>query len=137
MYFAHTLLKNVAITSEKFTLEDHGFDGFGINMEIIKSRTNQAGQKVHLIYDKVKGIDPVRTCIEYAKEIGVIGGNKNKTYFINEPDKKFPMANVNEYFRENREMYKIMYDHILPELRTKLSKVEQVDLEVAPEIMLY
>ena len=137
VYYAHILLKNVAVGSEKFTMEDDGFDGFGIRMEIIKSRSNQAGQTVHLIYDKVRGIDPVRTCISYAKEIGVIAGNKNSTYFIDAPDKKFQMRTVNEYFRENREMFKIMYDHIIPSLEKILSTVDEKELETVNEIMDY
>ena len=60
----------MAVGSAKYTLEDDGFDGFGINIEIIKARSNQAGQKVKVIYDKVRGIDPVRTCIAYAKDQG-------------------------------------------------------------------
>ena len=137
VYLAHILFKSVAIGSEKYTLEDDGFDGFGINIEIIKSRSNQAGQKVKVIYDKVRGIDPVRTCIAYAKEQGLIGGNKNAMYFINNKDKKFPLRTVNEFFRENREMYKIMYDHILPSLQEKLSSVSEDDLDVVDEIMDY
>ena len=72
VYLAHILLKSVAIGSAKFNLEDDGFDGFGIALQIIKSRSNQAGQTVNLIYDKVRGIDPLRTCLLYAKEQGYI-----------------------------------------------------------------
>ena len=137
VYLSHILLKSVAIGSAKYNEEDDGFDGFGIAVQIIKSRSNQAGQSVNLVYDKVRGIDPVRTCINYAKEIGVIGGNRNATYFINEKDKKFPMRTVNEYFREHKEMYKIMYDHILPSLKERLSSVDEEDLEVVEESMDY
>ena len=137
VYLSHILLKSVAIGSGKYNEEDDGFDGFGIAVQIIKSRSNQAGQSVNLVYDKVRGIDPVRTCINYAKEIGMIGGNRNATYFINEKDKKFPMRTVNEYFREHKEMYKIMYDHILPSLKERLSSVDEEDLEVVEESMDY
>ncbi len=75
-------------------MEDNGFDGFGIRMEIIKSRSNQAGQQVELVYDKVRGIDPLRTCLAYAKEQGLLSGNKNATYFIDDKENKFPMATV-------------------------------------------
>lgn len=127
----------MAIGSEKFNAEEHGFDGFGLWLEIIKARSNQAGQKVHLIYDKVRGIDPVRSNIAFAKDIGLVGGNKNKTYFINNPEFKFEMATVNDYFRENREMYKVMYNHIIPVLQTKLSAVKKEETEVIPELMDY
>lgn len=136
-YLAHILVKSVAIGSEKFTLENDGFDGFGIWLEIIKSRSNQAGQKVHLIYDKVRGIDPIRTCIAYAKDNNLVTGDKNHTCFINNPDKKFKMREVNEYFRENREMIKIMYEHIIPSLEKSLSRVDEKDLEEIPELMEY
>ena len=137
VYLAHILLKSVAIGSEKFNLEDDGFDGFGINLEIIKSRSNQAGQKVKLIYDKVRGIDPIRTCIAYAKDMGLTGGNKNAFYFVDHSDKKFPLRTVNEFFRDNKEMYKIMYDTILPSLKQRLSSVDESTLEVSEEIMDY
>ena len=46
------------------------------------------------------------TNIRFAKDNGLIGGNKNATYFINAKDKKFPMRTVEEFFHENKEMYK-------------------------------
>ena len=55
VYLAHILLKSVAVGSAKYTKEEHGFDGFGIRLEIIKSRSNQAGQTVDIIYDKDEG----------------------------------------------------------------------------------
>lgn len=137
VYLSHILLKSVAVGSEKYNFEDDGFDGFAVYIEIIKSRSNQAGQKVKIIYDKVRGVDPVRTCIAFAKENGLIGGNKNAMYFINEKDKKFPLKTVNKFFSENREMYKIMYNHILPILEGKLSSVSEEDLSVVDEIMDY
>lgn len=127
----------MAIGSAKYNEEDDGFDGFGIKVQIIKSRSNQAGQSVNIVYDKVRGIDPVRTCIGYAKDLGLTGGNRNAFYFINEKDKKFPLRTVNEYFREHKEMYKIMYEHILPSLKAKLSSVEEEELEVVEESMDY
>ena len=106
-------------------------------MMIIKSRSNQSGQHVDLIFDKVKGVSPIRTCIRFAKDNGLIGGNKNATYFINEKDKKFPMRNVEEFFSENKEMYKIMYDHIIPILETKLSSVKEAEIAFDDDLLGY
>nr|DAT85757.1 MAG TPA: hypothetical protein [Caudoviricetes sp.] len=69
--------------------------------------------------------------------MGLCGGNKNGTYFIDHPDKKFPMRTVNDYFRENKEMYKIMYDQITPSLRAKLSTVDETQLVIEDEMMDY
>ena len=134
---AHSLLKHIAVGSEKYNLEDDGIDGVMIRMMIIKSRSNQSGQYVDLIFDKVKGVSPVRTCIRFAKDNGLIGGNKNATYFINEKDKKFPMRNVEEYFSEHKEMYKIMYDHIIPILETKLSSVKEAEIAFDDDLLGY
>lgn len=137
VYLAHYLLKNVAVGSEKFVLEDDGFDGFGILMHIIKSRSNQAGQKVPLIYDKVKGLSPIRTCLRFAKDEGLLGGNKNATYFVEDKDMKFPMRTVDQFFTDNKEMYKIMYKNIIPLLETKLSQVRENEMAIDDELTDY
>lgn len=108
-----------------------------IRMMIIKSRSNQAGQYVDLIFDKVKGVSPIRTCIRFAKDNGLIGGNKNATYFINNKEEKFPMRNVEEYFSEHKELYKIMYDHIIPVLETKLSSVKEAEMVFDNDLLGY
>lgn len=133
-YYASILLKFTAIGSEKYTLEDNGFDGFGTAIDIIKSRVNQAGQRVELVYDKVRGADSLRSTLSYAKELGLITGNKNKMYFVNDPEKtSFSMVHVHEDFSANKELYKLMYNNVLPVLESRLSKVSDEELEVIPE----
>lgn len=137
VYLSHYMLKHVAVGSGKLTLEDDGIDGFLIKIEIIKSRSNQAGQSVTIVYDKVKGVSPIRTCIQFAKDNGLIGGNRNAMYFINNKDEKFRLRDVEECFNENKELYSIMYSHIVPLLSTRLSQVKNGDLEMDDEIMDY
>lgn len=138
MYLSHYMLKHVAMGGTgKLTLEDDGIDGFMIRIEIIKSRSNQAGQAVTIVYDKVKGVSPIRTCIQFAKDNGLIGGNKASMYFINNKDNKFKLRTVEECFNENKELYKIMYEHIVPLLSTRLSQVKSGELAMDEEIMDY
>ena len=134
---AHILLKFVAVGGDKFTLEEHGFDGFGVSVEVIKSRVNQAGQKVYLIYDKIRGIDSLRSTLAYAKEVGLIAGNKNKTYFLDHKDMPFSMINVHEEFANNRELYKIMYSEIIPILSKRLSAISQDEMNVIEDELDY
>lgn len=136
-YLAHYLLKNVAVGSQKFTKEEDGFDGFGITVKIIKARSNQNGQVVNIIFDKVSGVSPIRTNIAFAKENGLIGGNKNAMYFINNKDAKFPLRAVEEYFSEHPEMYRIMYDHIIPVLETKLSTTSPLQEKIDDGLLEY
>ena len=103
----------------------------------MKSKTLAEQLKELLADMPLERVEISAEIIAYAKDQGLIGGNKNAMYFINNKDKKFPLRTVNEFFRENREMYKIMYDHILPSLQEKLSSVSEDDLDVVDEIMDY
>ena len=136
-FLAHYLFKFVAVGSEKFKYEDDGFDGFGIRLMIIKSRTNQGGQNVGMIYDKVKGADSLRTSVEYAREKGYISGNKNGYYFNNYKDVKFTKKNMHQDFAEHRELYKVMYDNIIPELKERLSALTPEEMLIVDEEMDY
>ena len=132
-YLAHILIKFVAIGSEKYNKDENGFDGFGVRLEIIKSRVNQAGQCINLVYDKLRGLDALRSTVFFAKSLGLTGGNKNKFYFLSDPDKSFTLTNINEDFRENRELFKIMYKNVIPQLETVLSQVDAEELEALDE----
>ena len=128
-FYAHILWKNKAIGSEKYTLEEHGFDGFGIEVKIIKSRVSQAGQNIFVIYDKVRGIDSLRTSLAYAKDVGLLAGNKNKMYFIDDKDMSFSMVHCHDDFKARPELYKKLYSSIIPILETRLSAIDTGELE--------
>ena len=136
-FLAHVLIKFVAVGSEKYNLEDDGFDGFGVRLEIIKSRTNQAGQTVPLIYDKVRGIDSLRSSVNYAKELGMLGGNRNGYYFGDNKENKFTLKNMHQDFKDNRDLYKILYGNIIPVLESRLSAVTPDEMEVPEEEFNY
>lgn len=136
-FLANYLIKIVAIGSEKYTKTDDGFDGYGSNFQIIKSRTNQAGQIVPMVYDKMKGFDSLRTSLQFAKEHGIITGNKNGMYFLGDKDNKWIPANVHEDFKDNRDLYKTLYDSIVPLLEEKLSAVSPEELNIPDEEFNY
>ena len=136
-FLANYLIKIVAIGSEKYTKEDDGFDGYGSNFLIIKSRTNQAGQNVAMIYDKVKGFDSLRTSVQFAKENGLITGNKNGMYFAGDKENKWIPANIHDDYKDNKDLYKTLYNSIIPILETKLSSVTPEEMIVPDEELNY
>lgn len=136
-FLANYLFKFVAIGGEKYKEEEDGFDGFGLKMLIVKSRSNQAGQIVHLVYDKNRGVDSLRTSVEYAKDLGFLNGNKNGYYFDDDKENKFTKFNMHEDFKNNRQLYKILYSHIIPELETHLSSILPEELEVVDDELDY
>ena len=97
--------------------------GNGVHIDIIKSRTNQTGRTLHMVFDKVHGVDSVRSSLIYAKECGLITGNKNSSYFNSNKDVKFSVKNAPTEFRNRPELYKIMYDNLIPALNEVLSDV--------------
>ena len=137
-FLAHILLKYIAVGSDKFTLEENGFDGFGVNTMIVKSRVNQAGQLVYFMYDKIRGVDPIRSTIAYAKNMGLTGGNKNKFYFIDHKEESFSLVNVTEEFRNRKNLWKLMFDTVKPPLESRLSTISQVEMtDVTDDSMDY
>lgn len=136
-FLANILCKFTALGSEKYDMESDGFDGFGVRVEIIKSRTNQAGQAFNMVYDKLRGMDNIRSNFEYAKELGMIGGNKNGYYFTDQKDIKFTRDHMREEFMENPELFKLMYDHIIPHLRGRLSALRAEEFAVSDAEMDY
>lgn len=136
-FYAHIMLKFVAESSEKFNLEDDGFDGFGVSIAVLKSRTNQAGKACHMVYDKVRGIDSIRSTLRFAKDEGLLNGNKNKSYFLDMKDKSFSMTNVNAEFKDRPELYKLMYDVVIPPLAANLSELTNEELENDTAVMDY
>ena len=132
-FLAHILLKFVAVGGEKYSDEDEGFSGFKVRVEIIKSRVSAALKTVDLIHDKNSGVDMVRSTVCYAKDMGLVSGNKNGYYFITNKDEKFTLMNMPMDFKQNPKLYKIMKDNVIPLLETNLSGLRPEEMEVPEE----
>ena len=137
MFLSNYLFKFVAVGGEKYDFDNDGFDGFGLKLLLIKSRTNQAGQTMSMVYDKVRGVDSLRSSVEYAKDKGYLGGNKNGYYFADNKDMKFTKAGMHADFKNNPELYKLMYSLIIPELEERLSAITPEEMELVEEEMNY
>lgn len=79
----------------------------------------------------------MRSTLAYAKEMGLIIGNKNKTYFLDHKDMPFSMVNVHEEFAANRELYKIMYNEVIPILSKRLSAISQEEMNIIDDELDY
>lgn len=136
-YYSHMLIRLTSVGAEKYEKETDGFDGFGVTVQFIKNRGNINGTIVAMVFDKVTGYDSLRTSVQYASSLGMVGGNKNGYYFGDRKDMKFTRANMHKEFAENRELYKIMYSFILPPLREVLSSVDPEEAQTPEEEMDY
>lgn len=87
-YYSNTMIRLTSIGAEKYTPEEHGFDGFGVQALFIKNRSNADGIIAPLVFDKARGYDSLYSSIMYAKDMELLGGNKNGYYFISNKDAK-------------------------------------------------
>ena len=121
--------------SGKYDAAEDGFDGFLTTVDIIKSRVSASNKSVRLIYDKNTGIDMVRSTVEFVKELGLVGGNRNGYYFVTDKDEKFTLQNIPKDFRENPKLFKIMKDTVIQILEESLSGILPDELIVPEEEM--
>lgn len=107
IYYAQNILKFVSRGAEKRTIKDNGFDGFGVDCMLLKSRSNKAGQMVKLVFDQQRGFDSFLTLYEYANDHGLIIGKNPRRRITGAEDVEF----------DSREFDKIIND---PALRERL-----------------
>ena len=135
LFLAHILLRFNAVTSEKYSDEEDGWGGFKVKCDVIKSRVSQALKSCYLMYDKTHGVDMVRSTVEYAKDMGLVGGNRNGYYFNDNKDEKFTLRSMPADFRANPKLYKIMKDNVIPLLEQNLSSMAPEEMYVPEEEM--
>ena len=87
IYYSNLYLKFVS--SKKLNMEDDGINGMIVKVQLIKSRTNTAGQEIELVYNQVTGFSPALSLLHYAKDKELLGGRNPKLYFISNPEVKF------------------------------------------------
>ena len=126
IYYANNLLKFVSST--KYKEEDDGFDGFMIRIEMLKSRSNKAGQFCNIIYNQETGFDPVLTLLQFADDNGLLDGRNPYKYFKNNKDVKFDTRKFREAFRAKEEVRKALTEVTQPFLEKLLYDVSEDNL---------
>ena len=121
VYYANTIIKNVAVGSSKANIEEDGYAGFTVKSEIIKSRTNISGVSVPLVYDQNTGFSNERSLLYYAKEeLGILnGGRRNSRYIGDNKDVRFDELNFVEEFKRP-EVKQVLMDAVQPHLEAML-----------------
>lgn len=122
IYYANNIFKFISNT--KYSEEKEGFDGFRIKCELIKSRTNKAGQFANLIYDQEHGFSYARTMLEFIDEISMLGGRNPHRFIKGYDHLKFSTKKFPEALSEKPELHEAMMDVALPVLRSFLSSGE-------------
>ena len=122
IYYAHNIFK--LVSAGKFKKEDDGFDGSKVRVELLKSRTNKAGQFVNLIFNQDIGFDPLLSMLEYCSDYNLLDGRNPYKFFVCAPDVKFDSRKFKEEFFSREEVRQAMMQTIHPSLKSTLSKVD-------------
>lgn len=105
----------------KFTVEKHGFDGYKVDVQTIKSKTNRSDRIIPLIFDYSMGFDRESSMVEYAADHGVIAGRNPYSYLKSHPDIKFSTKNIHKAMEEHPDLYRWILEDSAPELAKLLS----------------
>lgn len=132
-YLSNTLFKASTVNSMKYNKADDGFDGTGIRLRIVKSRGNVNGKEIDLVLNLAKGIDYLRSTLEYANTLGFVGGDRRGKYFLDHKEVKWKPATVYEDFKEHPELSNILFEIIQPSLNNYLQEQAPVNTEEADE----
>lgn len=128
IYYANNLFKFV--TAGKLNMDDDGLDGANVRIELIKSRTNKAGQFVTMIYDQERGFDPVLSLLKFAEDNNLLEGRNPYKKFVGNPDVKFDSRKFREAFKEREDVRKALYEVTKPYLYEMLSRLKEEDRPV-------
>lgn len=116
LYLADTLLKFTA-GSKLDKEKDYGIHGFVVKAKICKSRSNESGTEVDMVFELKKGFNNILTNFHNAKAAKLLQGNGRAYYFDFMPDYKFTQKTFVEKYLANPEFAE-GFDNMVHELYT-------------------
>lgn len=127
VYLANTLLKLQA-SSKLEGDKDFGIKGFKAVGELIKSRSNEAGNKFELVYSQSEGYHNLLTNFNMLKSLNLLKGNGRAYYFEVAPDSKFTQKNFVEKYKTDKVLKEAFDALVKSELEKFLSGVNTTEL---------
>lgn len=112
------------VSSTKYKAEDDGFDGFLVRAELLKSRSNKAGQFCNLVYNQVNGFDPILSVYQFATDNNLVDGRNPYKYFKSNKDIKFDSRKLREEMDKNPELQNVMIETTKPLFEKLLSSTD-------------
>lgn len=107
--------------------EAFGFDGSLVDVGLVKSRSNKAGQSTTLVFDQNHGFDVDLSLFIMLKNAGKVKGAGAYLYFDGAPDIKFSQKQFKDKLYSNKDLYEVFMNTVMEELKTFVidSKTEE------------
>lgn len=122
IYYANNIFR--FISSTKYKKDKDGFDGFLVKIELIKSRTNKAGQVAEMVYDQSRGFDNARTLLHFAESMKQVTGRNPYRHFLNHSDVKFNALKFSKQYNESKDLRMALASTTLPYLDALMSSYD-------------
>lgn len=128
IFYPFNIIKLTAKPSDDYTEESDGFAGHMVMFEPVKSSSNQSGNNskgvsFEMVFSFKNGFDPLRSLIMYAKDRGLIEGNKTRYKFKDDPDCTFSFKNIMKE-KEEKPIWENLKKYVIPKLNDHLSYTE-------------
>ena len=141
IYSAQNIIKLVARTSDSFTEETDGFNGYMVLIEPVKSSSNQSGNtskgiSFELVFSQKTGFDALRSLILYGRDVGKIVGNKPKMKFVDDDSFTFSWKNLYTEISDNPIIENIN-KFVVPTLSNHLSFIDPAERTFDARMLMY
>ena len=133
IYLANNMFRLDVISKLKST-EAFGFDGFVVDVSILKSRTNKSGKSVPMVFNQDAGFDPELSLFMLLKSEGKINGAGVGLYLSNRNDMKFSQKTFKEKLYSNPELQKLFAEECYSVLSTLLSSETLKETEFSTDV---
>lgn len=101
--------------------KEFGIDGILVDILFVKSRTNNAGKVVNLVFDYAHGFDPELSLFLLLSNQGRIHGSGVGMYLQDRNDIKFSKKTFRTKLKENTEFQQIFYEECLDALESLIN----------------
>lgn len=96
-----------------------------VRAELLKSRSNKAGQSCNLVYNQSSGFDPIMTLFQFASDANLVDGRNPYKYFKSNKDIKFDSRKFRQACIENEAVKNELFDSTRPYLNKLLSSIDE------------
>ena len=107
--------------------EAFGIAGNLVDLTLVKSRNNKAGNSCTLVFNQDYGFDPELSLFVMLKNAKRIGGAGAHLYIGDRSDIKFSQRNFKEKLRENPELYQIFIKEAMELLKSDIDKADSAN----------
>ena len=124
VYLANNLIRFDDVTKLK-EKDGFGIDGSIVDLGLVKSRTNKAGQAASLVFNQDMGFDQELSLLQLLKDNGRVNGAGAYLYIGDHSDMKFSQKKFKEKLATDPEFMRVVQQEVMDVLRLIIPDTSQ------------